>query len=195
MRKSVVAALAAFSAAFGTASAAVVDFDALSANEVLAGQIPGMSFSSDVGQVAVYYDPSFAHSGDNSIGAWHNDGHFMFTADVHISWDSPVNDLSFWSIGGNDVGQQATIDIFGLGDSLLASIALVGAGDPGAPDFQDLSAFAEVTRIAIRSVTDTGGLVYDTFAFTPVPVPAGAVLLVTGLGGLAAMRRRRKVAA
>ncbi|MET1414994.1 VPLPA-CTERM sorting domain-containing protein [Roseibium sp. HPY-6] len=40
----------------------------------------------------------------------------------------------------------------------------------------------------------TGGFDIDAVRVTPVPLPAGALLLATGLGGLALLRRRRRQA-
>ncbi|WP_425038610.1 VPLPA-CTERM sorting domain-containing protein [Primorskyibacter sp. S187A] len=60
---------------------------------------------------------------------------------------------------------------------------------------QDLTAFSNVTRIEVVNVTDGAGLVcddcgYDFTATAPVPLPAGGLLMLTALGGVAALRRK-----
>ena len=53
--------------------------------------------------------------------------------------------------------------------------------------------FANVSWITFSYATNNGNRFYfESASVNPIPLPAGAVLMLTGLGGLAIARRRRK---
>ena len=82
-----------------------------------------------------------------------------------------------WTQGGDEIGILGTIGAGGVG-SLRTDVVL--------------------TAGSLFSLNAAGGNVFDgtvgqyKLTVTSVPLPAGAVLLLSGLGGLAIARRRKK---
>ena len=113
-------------------------------------------------------------------------------ADLEIAFNGVVSNLMF-DVGGYQSGDYVDINIFGLGNVLLGSIAItsdvVGL---------DLSSFGSITRLFFDDNSTSAGVGYANFSFdqvaAPIPLPAAGFLLIGALGGLAALRRRKVVA-
>ena len=113
-----------------------------------------------------------------------------------LNWQGKLSDLSFSVVDSN--GQLMQSD--GRPKALAASVAL--AASTPAQKFYEVTApgtyFAYVSGSALGSRYGLG--VYSleaTFesSVAPVPLPAGALLLLSGIGALgAALRRRRETA-
>mgnify|MGYP003382336851 CR=1 FL=1 len=88
---------------------------------------------------------------------------------------------------------QATVDGSTTFSLVATDIAGSGAGGFVAAIFKPI--YATVIRFTILSSNDNLGYADGALAgigMAPVPVPAAGLLLMGGLGGLAALRRRRK---
>ncbi|HQY43009.1 MAG TPA: VPLPA-CTERM sorting domain-containing protein [Paracoccaceae bacterium] len=88
---------------------------------------------------------------------------------------------------------QATVDGSTTFSLVATDIAGSGAGGFVAAIFKPI--YATVIRFTILSSNDNLGYADGALAgigIAPVPVPAAGLLLMGGLGGLAALRRRRK---
>lgn len=131
-------------------------------------------------------------------------GDFIANSAMGLTFDKDLNSISFDIAdidGSDDQAEIFTFEFLFNGSSL--STTVVTAGDPNTGDgvITPISfggqRFDEVL-ITNRTVGDpTGanrpniGWGIDNINASPVPVPAGVVLLVSGLGGLAFMRRRK----
>jgi len=98
------------------------------------------------------------------------------------------------------------IEWFDGGGSLLSSTG-GSLGDPNGPfNYDPYNQLFTLSGIAPAGAATAGvrwfsaspgyaGLAVDNFTFSPVPIPAAAWLLLSGIGGIAALTRRRKSAA
>lgn len=189
----VAAAGVSFLAAPAFAVTQTIDFEAFSNGDII-GTVGNATFSAAGGAEIYDFGGDFAESGVNTVGPSGGD----FNGDLFVDFAMAVSDLSFFSGGDNDSGTVASINVFvsGLFDS---TIGLLGDGNLGTTEFQDLSAFSNVTRIEIVNVTDAFGLVYDDFTFTyddtpagVVPLPAAGWFLLGGIAGLGALSLRKR---
>lgn len=114
---------------------------------------------------------------------------FGCAADMEIAFIGVVSNLMF-DVGGYQIGDYVDVNIFGISNVFLGTIAVtsdvVGL---------DLSGFGSITRLLFDDSSTAAGVGYANFSFdqvaAPVPLPAGGLLLIGALGGLAALRRRK----
>lgn len=108
---------------------------------------------------------------------------------MEIAFIGVVSNLMF-DVGGYQIGDYVDVNIFGISNVFLGTIAVtsdvVGL---------DLSGFGSITRLLFDDSSTAAGVGYANFSFdqvaAPVPLPAGGLLLIGALGGLAALRRRK----
>jgi hypothetical protein len=183
-------AIAAALALAAPAGAVTINFDSLPGASTVTNQFAEATFSAPFGGVTVFTSASFfGTSAPNFICS------SSCVVDIDIAFTDPVNNLNFLALGDNDAGTTALVDVFD-GSGLLATVNVVTDGVVNLPHMVDLSAFANVTAIKIRDITDSAGLGFDDFNFdvgnnVATPEPASMALFGLGLLGLSAARRRR----
>jgi len=177
------------------AGAVTIDFDSLGLHVPVTNQFAEVTFSSSPGFAVIATSsafplgnspPHFICTGIIGVGAG-------CTEDVNVAFTNPVNNLTFHAINIRAGGIVALIDVFDAG-GLLATVNLVTDDVPFVTDLIDLSAYFNVTAIAIREVALPLG--YDDFNFdisstVASPEPASMALFGLGLLGLSAARRCR----
>ncbi|WP_299723760.1 VPLPA-CTERM sorting domain-containing protein [uncultured Tateyamaria sp.] len=117
---------------------------------------------------------------------------------------------SFWTATFNGVGSGISVDLgdggsdsdrlfltaFDLMDNVIENVTLdISGSTSGLMTLALSTASAAYIRFGVTGEIGNGGILADnlTFTVTPpsaVPLPAGALLLLGGLGGLAALRRK-----
>jgi hypothetical protein len=180
-----------------SASAVTINFDTLANNTVVTNQFPEVSFSSNPGFQIKTTAQSIGNSLPNLICTAVTGGGINCTKDVFLNFTAPVNNLKFFSIGDDASGIGGLVDVFNAG-GFAGQVSIITDGVFLTPGLVDLSSFTNVTRIAINSVTDPGGLGFDDFSFdigsrsVAVPEPSGWL----GMGiafGITAFARKRKL--
>jgi hypothetical protein len=147
------------------ATAETIDFDALGDGEVVTDQFaPGATFSSIPDHEVRVYTTVETHSPQNAIGGAVLGGNLDLTREVIVDFAPPAEGVSFWASNVNDTGTIAKVEVFESGVS-SGDVDVVGGGQTTA--FVDLSAFGQGTRLHIHDITDSFGLGFDDFSYTP----------------------------
>lgn len=170
----------------GETKAATLDFTGITGNQGTELNLPNATLTATTGVV-------FAGTG----AAGEADG-FCFTnasvsrceGDGEISFASTINNLTF-DLDAFDPGDDVTISAF-LGASLLGSLSFAANG------LADFTGFGALDRLVFTDNSTGFGFGFSTFSFDEitgvVPLPAGMVLMLTGVAGLGFAGRRRKAA-
>jgi hypothetical protein len=200
--KTVLSAAALLGALTGTASATIVTYS----NPAL--PIDGYATSITYDDAALRGSTNDRDNPDNALGA--TDGDFF-----EIGYGSTV-DLTFGTLfrpsgttveitngtrGPNTSFFETITVFFGINGVFTQVATLTNAGPngpltltfslPGGPSY-DTIRFVDTT---VGRPGPTGGWDIDSVRVSPVPLPAAGLLLLAGLGGLAALRRRKALAA
>ena len=188
----------------GAASATVIDFDSLGAGVVVTNQYAGVLFSSSAGEniQTTAQAPPYLVSPPNFICTGAVGGGIDCTHDVNLDFATGVSGLSFKYIGADNIGSTFNVDVF-TNNLFNSTVVVVNAATLFNPTLVDLSAYSNVTRISINTLSDPAGLGFDDFTFSArdanggVPEPAAWALMIAGFGmaGTALRRRARTVAA
>lgn len=186
MRLSKISSVAAALAVATLSHAVVIDFEDLSAGDIVTTQYPGLAFSSSDGNIN--YANSF---GTIILGSGPIGGGATYLEDTYLDFATPVNSLEFDAIEPNFAGVDATFHIFH--DGGIATEFLTGLGGPGNKHV-DLSSFTGVTRLEIVDILDDpnleNGIGWDNFSFQVVPEPTSLLALGTLLVALARHQSR-----
>lgn len=107
--------------------------------------------------------------------------------------------LDLFQLDGED-GESAILTV-DLGASAGATVELMfnpNNPDGGYAEITGLNLFASKITFTVGTLNDNRGVADGALAalqIAPIPLPAGGLLLLTALGGVAALRRKRKQAA
>jgi hypothetical protein len=130
-----------------------------------------------------------------------NDGNSNSTMRQSIAFDVGRYLLSFYySPRTHDAGSNGIAYSIGTDLMNLLSGSITGPGrDTAVGQWTRVTGLFDVTKagtynldFAATGRAETYGGLIDNVAISPVPVPAGGVLLLTALGGLALARRRQR---
>jgi len=111
-----------------------------------------------------------------------------------------------WDIDGNTSQgtEKWTLNAFSSGGAFLGTIdspEFMNTSDAGSLNgqawtftFEDIGAIGRIDFNFTGTKTTGIGVAFDNLTVAPVPLPAAGLLLLGGLGGLVAVRRRRKAA-
>lgn len=190
-------------AAGGAAQAATIvngsfeDHPAIS-NWAVFGSIPGWTTSSGAGieiQTNATLGTIDAHSGNSYVEL---DSHNNSSMEQVLDFtETGLYELSFWYSPRRDLIASNTIEFF-LGGTMLGSVTgpdgvatAVGQWSLVTAQFMIDTIGQQTLRFAAAGTNDSYGGLIDDVSIAAVPVPAGGVLLLTALGGLALARRRK----
>ena len=213
------AAAASLAAFIGTASAGtvVLDFDTLSAGDVVTTQYAGVTITGNEarrGHGAMVFDSRNATGGDRDLAGpfLSEDGQSTYAPGniLILSEDGDSTDPDDSARGGTitlDFAQAVTFggfnafDINGAESITLelydATGILVASFDNGSRTVAD-NGFLSFQRLCVENVSravfilaGSGAIDDISFDAAPVPVPAAGLLFATGLAGAGFARRRR----
>jgi hypothetical protein len=188
--RAVLAALA-LAAASTSAQATWIGFEEFGPGPVngpiVTNQYPGVLFSGEGGYV-------------NRVTTQGGLGNFLCSASAIINctqvtvidWAAPISGLSLRAVGSDTVGVTAKVDVF-VNGNFAATEDVTTNGLYYSSNLVDLTAYNDVTRIRIHSITDAGGLGWDDINYTAAVVPEVQTyaLMLAGLG-LVGWRARRR---
>lgn len=127
-----------------------------------------------------------------------NDGKFIFTFSDDVLGYFPTIDgdeFTVWQTSDKRVGWSYNK---GIGDPTITVVALKGGNSGGTayqlnPESGDDGREGWVTSFNGNSIAALSNITFfDSSGVSEVPLPAAGWMLIAGVGGLAAMRRRRK---
>ena len=127
----------------------------------------------------------------NNITAAVDPNAFPYSADLFVDFTVPVSNLSFTVASDNDAGEIAQVAV-NYAHGRVAQIPVIGNADVADSILMDLTDFSDVTRIEVLNVTDTFGLSYDDFSFTPTSVPEPSSFLLATVPSLILLVRRQR---
>lgn len=154
-------------------------------------QYPGVAFS-DFNGGSPYTTDVAAYEGQNS----------MFTAipmfggggGWRTEFAAPITGVAFWSLDVQFTG--SIISIYNAAETLLGSYDLMGSGGGHGDSLWGFNGFISDSpdiKSVTLSIVDEDAVWFDNLQHTPVPVPAAAWLLGSGIVFLAALRAKREV--
>lgn len=105
----------------------------------------------------------------------------------------PARATYTWSMLSNS-DQEATMSVLSVENGIPTVLAENTVGGSGGPLQFTLAQNAAISFFLSTDGTVPGAQAAGQVTFAPIPLPAGALLLLTALGGLAATRRYKKAA-
>jgi hypothetical protein len=190
----VLCAAALVAGAASTASATLIDFDDGTAGLAVGGFYPGVTFSN-----TRWADNLGLPGGSGALGiipitydGW--DYHWLEPHAVVATFSAATSSVS---IVGLDVGWNGlTLKAYdaAVGGNLIGSSTVYGLTELGIGEFYTVGLSTPgIMRVEIFQPLDTysDGIALDNFSYgAVVPVPSSLLLLVPGLAGVRAIRRR-----
>ncbi len=197
-RVSILLLAASLSVADSASAQTVINFDNLSNLDVVTNQYAGVVFSSSAGNVNyVTTQNAFNASKPNFICAGAVNSGINCTSPTFVTFLSEVSGVSLNALGIDNTGngKVAQVDLYN-GVTFLGSQDIFGNGERLDPVFVNLASWGSITRFELKNITDDAGIGWDDITYTAgvtstVPEPASVVLMMAGLAGLVAIRRRR----
>ncbi len=141
-----------------------IDFDTLATGVAVTSQYAEAAFSSSAGFENIAVASANGATAPNMLCTAPLGGAADCTHDTFIDFPCPIASLTFHAIGVDNVGSVATVDVYSNG-LLAGSVDVVGAGTPATPLLVDCTAFGDVSRVEIKSISDVGGVAWDDFQF------------------------------